>query len=368
MALNCGIVGLPNVGKSTIFSAVTSAPAEAANYPFCTIDPNIGMVSVPDGRLDEIVRLIPTKKVIPATVEFVDIAGLVKGASQGEGLGNRFLASIREVGVIAHVVRCFDNPDIVHVSNRIDPASDIETINIELALADLETVQKRYEKQSKLSRVSKEQQKENEKFLPIYERLIKCLEEGIPARTLGLDEDEMALVYDLHLMTLKPVIYVCNVDEDAITEDNDYVRIVREIAAKENAPVVVICGKIESEIAALESEEDRKEFLEASGLTESGLNPLIRAAYASLGLRTFFTAGPDEDRAWTFKAGSKAPECAGIIHSDFEKGFIKAEVYSVDDLIVYGSEAKVREAGKLRLEGKEYVVQDGDIVFFRFNV
>ena len=368
MALNCGIVGLPNVGKSTIFSAVTSAPAEAANYPFCTIDPNIGIVSVPDGRLDEIVRLIPTKKVIPATVEFVDIAGLVKGASQGEGLGNRFLASIREVGVIAHVVRCFDNPDIVHVSNRIDPASDIETINIELALADLETVQKRYDKQSKLSRVSKEQQKENEKLLPIYERLMKCLEEGSPARTLGLDEDELELAYDLHLMTLKPVIYVCNVDEDAITEDNDYVRTVREIAAKENAPVVVICGKIESEIAALESEEDRKEFLEASGLTESGLNPLIRAAYSSLGLRTFFTAGPDEDRAWTFKAGAKAPECAGIIHSDFEKGFIKAEVYSVDDLIAYGSEAKVREAGKLRLEGKEYVVQDGDIVFFRFNV
>ena len=368
MALNCGIVGLPNVGKSTIFSAVTSAPAEAANYPFCTIDPNIGMVSVPDKRLDEIVRLIPTKKVIPATVEFVDIAGLVKGASQGEGLGNRFLASIREVGVIAHVVRCFDNPDIVHVSNRIDPASDIETINIELALADLETVEKRYDKQSKLSRVSKEMQKENEKLLPLYEKLMKCLGEGIPARTLGLDEDEMELVYDLHLMTLKPVIYVCNVDEDAITEDNDYVRIVRTIAEKENAPVVVICGKIESEIAALESEEDRKEFLEASGLSESGLNPLIRAAYSSLGLRTFFTAGPDEDRAWTFKAGAKAPECAGIIHSDFEKGFIKAEVYSVDDLVAYGSEAKVREAGKLRLEGKEYIVQDGDIVFFRFNV
>ena len=368
MALNCGIVGLPNVGKSTIFSAVTSAPAEAANYPFCTIDPNIGIVAVPDKRLDEISRLIPSKKITPATVEFVDIAGLVKGASQGEGLGNRFLASIREVGVIAHVVRCFDNPDIVHVSNRIDPASDIETINIELSLADLETVQKRYDKTSKLSRISKEQQKENEKVLPIYERLIKCLEEGIPARSLNLDEDELALVYDLHLITLKPVIYVCNVDENSISEDNEYVKIVRGIAAKENAPVVVICGKIESEIAALDSAEERQEFLEVSGLTESGLNPLIRAAYSALGLRTFFTAGPDEDRAWTFHEGSKAPQCAGIIHSDFEKGFIKAEVYSVDDLIQYGSEAHVREAGKLRLEGKEYVVQDGDIVFFRFNV
>lgn len=368
MALNCGIVGLPNVGKSTIFSAVTSAPAEAANYPFCTIDPNVGIVPVPDERLDRIVSLIPPARVVPATVEFVDIAGLVKGASKGEGLGNRFLASIREVGVIAHVVRCFENPDIVHVANRIDPASDIETINIELALADYETVDKRYQKQAKMGRVSKEQQKENEILLPIYEKLLACLEEGRPARTLTLDEDELKLVHDLHLMTLKPVIYVCNVDEDAITEDNEYVKTVRQIAEKEHAQVVVICGKIESEIAALESAEDRKEFLESVGLEESGLNPLVRAAYKTLGLRTFFTAGKDEDRAWTFHEGDKAPQCAGYIHTDFEKGFIKAEVYNCADLFEYGSEQKVKEAGKLRLEGREYVVQDGDVMFFKFNV
>ena len=368
MALNCGIVGLPNVGKSTIFSAVTSAPAEAANYPFCTIDPNVGIVPVPDERLDRIVELIPPERVIPATVEFVDIAGLVKGASKGEGLGNRFLASIREVGVIAHVVRCFENPDIIHVANEINPENDIETINIELALADYDTVEKRYTKQSKMGRVNKEQQKENEYVLPILEKLMKCLEEGKPARTLGLDEDELKAVYDLHLMTLKPVIYVCNVDEDSILEENEYVRRVRAIADAEGAQVVVICGKIESEIAALETEEDKKEFLEAVGLTESGLNPLIRAAYKTLGLRTFFTAGSDEDRAWTFHEGDKAPKCAGYIHTDFEKGFIKADVYNCEDLFRYGSEQKVRENGKIRLEGKEYVAQDGDVMFFKFNV
>ncbi len=368
MALNCGIVGLPNVGKSTIFSAVTSAPAEAANYPFCTIDPNVGIVSVPDARLDRIVSLIPPKKVVPATVEFVDIAGLVKGASQGEGLGNRFLASIREVGVIAHVVRCFDNPDIIHVNNRIDPASDIETINIELALADLETVEKRYDKVTRLGRVDKEVQKENAVLIPILERLKEALSEGNSARSVLKEEDEIKAVYDLHLITMKPVIYVCNVDEDAIGQENDYVRTVREIAEKENSQVVVICGKIESEIAALESEEDRREFLEAAGLEESGLNNLIRCAYSTLGLRTFFTAGSDEDRAWTFHEGDKAPRCAGIIHTDFEKGFIRAEVYNCNDLFEYGSELKVKEAGKLRLEGKEYVVQDGDIMHFRFNV
>ncbi|MBR1918363.1 MAG: redox-regulated ATPase YchF [Spirochaetales bacterium] len=368
MALNCGIVGLPNVGKSTIFSAVTSAPAEAANYPFCTIDPNVGMVAVPDPRLDRIVELIPPAKVIPATVEFVDIAGLVKGASQGEGLGNRFLAAIREVGVIAHVVRCFENPDIIHVNNRIDPAGDIETIDIELALADLESVEKRYDKMAKMGRVNKEQQKENEFVLPILDRLKKALGDGVAARTVVTDPDEIAALYDMHLITMKPVIYVCNVDEDGITGDNEYVKTVREIADREGAKVVVICGKIEAEIAEMDTAEEKQEFLEAVGLSESGLNSLVRCAYETLGLRTFFTAGSDEDRAWTFHAGDKAPRCAGVIHTDFEKGFIRAEVYNCEDLFQYGSELKVKEAGKLRIEGKDYVVQDGDVMHFRFNV
>ncbi len=366
MSLNCGIVGLPNVGKSTIFSALTSAPAEAANYPFCTIEPNVGVVNVPDERLDRIVSLIPTAKVIPAVTEFVDIAGLVAGASKGEGLGNKFLANIREVGIIAHVVRCFENPDVIHVNNKVDPAGDIETINIELALADLETVTKRYEKQSRLNRVSKEA-RENAVLLPIYEKLMNALQDGKPARSVVTEAEEAEMIKDLCLITMKPVIYVCNIDEGSISTGNAFVETVKAIATAENAPVVCMCGKTEAELAEMD-EEDRAMFLEDLGLKESGMNALIRTAYATLGLRTFFTAGSDEDRAWTFKAGSKAPQAAGVIHTDFEKGFIRAEVYSCEDLFKYGSEAKVKEAGKLRLEGKEYVVQDGDIMHFRFNV
>ena len=369
MSLNCGIVGLPNVGKSTIFSALTAAPAEAANYPFCTIDPNVGIVSVPDPRLDRIANLIPAEKVIPAVVEFVDIAGLVKGASKGEGLGNKFLANIREVGMIVHVVRCFDNPDIVHVDNRISPADDIEVINIELALADMATVENRISKNERFTRSGDKSIRETAlKMKPLLEKLKDHLGDGRPARNLGLSDDELALVADLHLITLKKQIYLCNVDEDGLEGNSKYVKQVQDAADAEDAEVVVLCGKLEADIAALDDPEERAVFLEEAGLEESGLSRLIRKTYKTLGLRTFFTVGGKENKAWTFHEGMKAPQAAGVIHTDFEKGFIKAEVYHCDDLFEAGSEGSIKSAGKLRIEGKEYLVKDGDCIFFKFNV
>lgn len=369
MSLNIGIVGLPNVGKSTIFQAITSAPAEAANYPFCTIEPNVGIVQVPDARMNKITEFIKPQKVIPAAMEFVDIAGLVAGASKGEGLGNQFLGHIRQVSAIAHVVRCFEDTDIIHVAGKVDPASDIEVINIELAFADLETVEKRI---SNLSRMLKSNDKAvKSKALiaePVLNRLKEALEQGTPARKLGFDEEEKESVQDLHLITLKEMIYVCNVDEECIDSDNEFVTKVKELAKADGSKVVKICGKMESEISQLESPEEKAEFLADMGLTESGLDVLVKAGYDLLGLKTYFTAGVQEVRAWTFEDGMKAPQCAGVIHTDFEKGFIKAEVFHCEDLFEHHSEVKLKEAGKFRIEGKEYIAKDGDIMHFRFNV
>ena len=368
MALNCGSVGLPNVGKSTIFSALTHAPAEAANYPFCTINPNVGIVDLPDERLLRLSHFFEPARTIPATVEFVDIAGLVKGASQGEGLGNQFLSHIREVSVIAHVIRCFDDPDVIHVANKVDPASDIETINIELALADLASLEKRAERAEKATRMGKEMQKEAAIAMSAIAKIKPLLENGKGARLAELTDEEQAVIYDTHLITMKPQLYVCNVDENGIKNGNAYIEAVKKIAAAEGAETVVICGKFEAELADIEDEEERSAFMEEIGLKVSGLATLAHAAYHLIGLRTFFTAGKDECRAWTIHAGDTAPQAAGIIHTDFERGFIKAEVYSFDDFTKYGSEQKIKEAGRYRQEGKEYIVQDGDIIFFKFNV
>jgi ribosome-binding ATPase len=366
MSRSVGIVGLPNVGKSTLFNAITQAGAESANYPFCTIDPNVGVVEVPDPRLDKLTELVIPKKTVPTAFEFVDIAGLVEGASRGEGLGNKFLAHIREVDAIAHVVRCFEDENITHVAGKVDPIQDISVINLELILADLESVERRVDR---LGRKVKSGDKEAKLEYDILVKVKDALENEKPARSVEFTDDEKAIVRDMHLLTTKPILYVANVSEEGIhdADSNPLVQKVREYAAEEAAEVVVISAKVESEIAELEG-EDRAMFLEELGLEESGLDRLIRAAYHLLGLITYFTAGVQEVRAWTIRTGMKAPQAAGVIHTDFERGFIRAEVVSYQDLVDCGSMGAAKEKGLVRLEGKEYVVADGDIMHFRFNV
>jgi len=365
MSLTAGIVGLPNVGKSTLFNAITKKNILIANYPFATIDPNVGVVTVPDNRLKVLNDMYNPKKLIETTFEFTDIAGLVKGASKGEGLGNKFLSHIREVDAICEVVRCFDDSNVIHVEGNTDPIRDVEIINIELTLADLDVVQNRISKIEKKAQTSKD--KDSLQELAILKIINEALESDIPIRRLKFTEEELKIVKSYNLLTIKPIIYIANIIETDIGKDNNYVKALQEYALKDNAEVIEMCAKIESEISSF-TDEDKQEFLKELGIKESGLDSLIHATYHLLGLRTFFTVGSDEVRAWTFKAGMKAPECAGIIHTDFQRGFIKAEVMSYNDLIEFGNELKVKENGKLRLEGKEYEMKDGDICNFRFNV
>jgi ribosome-binding ATPase len=363
MGIKCGIVGLPNVGKSTLFNALTKAGIAAANFPFCTIDPNVGVVPVPDPRLKQLADIVQPERVIPTSIEFVDIAGLVAGASKGEGLGNKFLAHIREVDAIAHVVRCFEHEDVVHVAGKVDPIADIETIDTELALADLESVEKAL---NRAERAAKANDKDALARRPVLQKLAEALGDGRAARSVALDDDERALVRDLFLLTLKPLMYIANVREDGF-ENNPHLDAVRARAETEGAEVVPVCAAIEEEMAQLE-DADRDEFLADLGLDEPGLDRVIRAGYRLLGLQTYFTAGVKEVRAWTVKKGATAPQAAGVIHTDFEKGFIRSETVGFDDFIKYKGEAGAKEAGRLRLEGKDYIVQEGDVLHFRFNV